>query len=80
MDAADMAFWVDLFAFAGGPADTPVGDYLYLPSSSEPTPWLIRRPLRMHPRDDGLAMSTAPRLDANRTIQASLRRAGNTHI
>lgn len=51
------------------------------PSDDEPPVerW-IRRPLRMHPRDDALGMSSAPRLDANRSIQASLRRAGNTHI
>lgn len=40
----------------------------------------IRRPLRLFPRSDGLALSSARRVDANRSQQASLRRAGGTYI
>ena len=41
---------------------------------------LRRRPLRQFPRDDGLGMSSARRVDANRSMQASLRRGGGVYF
>jgi len=42
---------------------------------------LVRRPLRLFPRSDGLGMSSTRRLGiSNRSVQSSLRRAGGTYI
>jgi hypothetical protein len=41
---------------------------------------LRRRPLRQHPRSDGLGISSARRVDADRSMQSTLRRGGGVYF